>query len=156
MMYGLTSTLYLVLNVSVDIRVPEQGLVTITPEEVFGSNVLVLVLLRPLLVRHVSQVLSVLSMVKLNLGDWDSSQNKNWNSNKVSDLLPQSGDTSRVSGLVLEVLDVLLTSGLVVLTLEWVFLKVFGDGAVAVRGVSLERTLSESSKHCEFFSLSFE
>lgn len=145
------TTLHLVLNVSVDVRVPEQGLVTITPEEVSGSNVLVLVLLRPLLVRQVSQVLSVLSMLKLDLGHWNSSQNENWDSNKVGDFLPQSGDTSRVSSLVLEVLDVLLTGGLVVLALEWVFLEVFGDGAVAVGGVSLERTLSESSKHCEFY-----
>lgn len=133
---------------SVDIRVPEQGLVTITPEEVSGSNVLVLVLLRPFLIRQVSQVLSVLSMVKLNLGNWNSSQNKNWNGDKVSDFLPQSSDTSRVSSLVLEILDVLLTGGLVVLTLVWVFLEVFRDGAVAVRGVSFERTLGESSEHC--------
>lgn len=132
---------------SVDIRVPEQSLVSITPEKVLGSDVLVFILSWPLLIGQVSQVLSVLSMVKLNLGNWNSSQNKNWNSNEISDFLPQTGDACRVMSFVFKILNVFLASSLVVLTLEWVFLNELRNGAVAVGSVSLECTLSKSSEH---------
>lgn len=90
-----------ILNVSVDLRIPEQGLVTITPEEVSGSEVLVGVLDGPCLISEVAFVLSVLSMVQFYLDDRDSGQNDGRESNEVGDLLPSGSDGARVLDLFL-------------------------------------------------------
>lgn len=132
---------------SVDVRVPEQGLVSIAPEELLQSNVLVFVLSGPLLVAEVSLVLSVVGVVKLHLSDRDGSQCHHWEGNKESDLLPQSGNTLRVVGGLLHLLLEGLTSLLVVLSLESVLLDELGHVAVTVGVESLERALGSSSEH---------
>lgn len=137
---------------SVDVRVPEQGLVTIAPEELLLSKVVVFVLSRPLRVRQVTQVLSVLSMLQFNTGNWDGSQQDDWQSNVVGDLGPQLGDTLRVVNFLRAFSDELFTSLLVVS--EGIFQDVLGHVAVAMGVESNEIASSQVSKHF-FFLLWF-
>lgn len=76
------------LDVSVTVAVPEQSLITITPEELLVSDVLIIVLGWPFFIGQMLLVLSVLSVVQFNVDDWDSGQDNGWNGNKVGDLLP--------------------------------------------------------------------
>ncbi|KAH3667785.1 hypothetical protein WICMUC_005317 [Wickerhamomyces mucosus] len=68
---------------SVNDWVPEQGFITITPEKVFGSNVLEIVLNWPFFIRDMSQMFSVVSMFNFNKVCVDSSGNNSWCSDKV-------------------------------------------------------------------------
>lgn len=138
----------LLLDVSVDVRVPEQGLVAVTPEELLGSQVLVFVLSGPLFVGHVSQVVSVLTVLQLNTTDRNGSQNNGWDSHVVGNLGPQLGDTLRVVDLLSVFLLESLTSGLV--DLEGIVLDELGHVTVAVAvGVeSSKGTVRQISKHC--------
>lgn len=138
----------LLLDVSVDVRVPEQGLVAVTPEELLGSQVLVFVLSRPLFVGHVSQVVPVLTVLQLNTTDRNGSQNNGWDSHVVGNLGPQLGDTLRVVDLLSVFLLESLTSGLV--DLEGIVLDELGHVTVAVAvGVeSSKGTVRQISKHC--------
>lgn len=146
------------LDVSVDIRVPEQGLVTVTPEESVLSQVLVVVLNLPFLVSKVLQVFSVFSMLQFNVTYWDRSDENSWDSNEVSDSLPQLGDTLRVVDFFFVVLDKGFSSGLV--DFGWgigSFAYELGNAvAVAVRVESLESELWGSSEHSVMLALSME
>lgn len=88
-------------DVSVNIRVPEQSLVTIAPEEFLLPDVLVVVLSGPLFIWDFSQMLSVFSMVQFNLTNWDGSQKNNRESNNVRYFFPHIGDTLGVFRLFL-------------------------------------------------------
>lgn len=134
------------LNVSVDVGVPEQGLVTIAPEELLLSDVLVVVLHRPLLVREVSHVLSVLSVLQLNVDNWDSSQSNGWECNDVDQLLPSGSNALRVVDLLLISLLEGLTSLLVDLAgRESCVVEELGRGVMRVE--SSEAELLDSLKH---------
>jgi hypothetical protein len=85
--------LFLRLDMSVDVRVPEQGLVTVTPEELLLSHVLVFVLSWPFFITQMGKVLSVFSVVQFNFDNWNSSQQDSWKGNEVNGLLPSVGDT---------------------------------------------------------------
>ena len=137
----------LVLNVSVEVIVPEQSLVTITPEAFVGSDVLVVVLHWPLFIREVLGVLSVLSVLQFNFDNWDSSEKNGWEGNKVGDLLPQVGNTFRMVNLFFSLFDELFT-GCLVHNRESGFVYVLGSTeAMAVRVETGEAALNCSSKH---------
>lgn len=139
----------LVLHVSVDVGVPEQRLVSIAPEKLLLSNVLVVVLSRPLLITEMSHVFSVVSVVDLHLGDRNGSQSHHWEGNEKSDFLPQGGHPLGVVGGFLHLLLECFTSLLVVLVLEGVLLDELGHVTVAAGVESLERALGGSSKHLD-------
>lgn len=131
---------------SVDIWVPEQSLVTVTPEELLLSDVLVFVLSWPFVVRQVTQVLSVLGVLELNVSDWDGSQSNDWKSNEVSDLGPQLGDTLRVVHLLVVFSDKLF-AGLLVVSEGILSEELRVTVAVAVGVESDEVASSQVSEH---------
>lgn len=137
----------LILNVSVDVGVPEQGLVTVTPEELVGSDVLVLVLSGPLLIGNVSHVLSVLGVLLLNLANGDGGQEDGRDSNHVGQFLPQLGDTLGVVSLVLNGLNPLLAGSGVALTGEGVLVDELGSAKRTVGVESSSGELGGSSQH---------
>ena len=140
---------------SVDVGVPEQRLVSIAPEELLLSDVLVLVLHGPLLVGQVSQMLPVFGVVKLDFGDRNGRQEHNRQRHVKRDLLPQFRDALRVVGLLVLGLLKRLAGLLVVEVLEWVFFDELRHVTVAVRVESLERALGEISEHFIVFLLPF-
>ena len=93
---------------SVDSRVPEQGFVTVTPEELRGSNVLVVVLNGPFRVGHVSQVFTVVGVFLFDLTDGDGGQEDGGDGDEVGQFLPQLGDGFGVFDLVVDVFNPLL------------------------------------------------
>lgn len=78
------------LNMSVDDRVPEQCLVTITPEERLDSDVLVFVISWPFRIWDVLQMLTVVVMFLFDKVGVDRSKGNSWQSNEQTDLVPQS------------------------------------------------------------------
>lgn len=122
-----------ILNVSVDLRVPEHGLVPIAPEELFGSIVHVRVLDGPFGVSKVALVLSVLGVLQLDLDNGDCSQDNSGESNKVGDLLPSRRDGAGV----LDLLFVGLSKGLASLQIGLV-------GEVVDQGRHTEMVTGES------------
>lgn len=94
---------------SVDSRVPEQGLVTVTPEELRSSDVLVVVLSGPFRVGHVSKVFTVFSVFLFDLANGDGGQEDGGDGDKVGQLLPQLGDGFGVVDLGFDIFDPLLT-----------------------------------------------
>lgn len=137
--------MHLILDVSVDVRVPEQGLVSVTPEKLLLSQVLVLVLSWPFFVWDLTQVRSVLSMVQFGLAHRNGCQENGWQGNKVGDFQPQVGDTFGVVNLFLVFLDESFT-GLFVVS-ESILLDQLRHMAVAMRVVSHKGTLGNSSEH---------
>lgn len=84
--------------------VPEQSLVTVTPEVLGGSNVLVVVLRRSLVVRQSGVSSTVSKMVRLLLVNPSTSDDENGSNNVDRNLLPELSSLLRVrDGLILEV-----------------------------------------------------
>jgi hypothetical protein len=85
--------------------VPEQGLVTITPEKLGGSNVLVVVLSGQFIVGLSGVSSSVSKMIGLLLVDPSSSDSKNGSNNKDGNFLPELSGTLGVRNSLLLELD---------------------------------------------------
>lgn len=91
--------------------VPEQGLVSISPEVVLDTNVLEFHILGTLVLRNSQLVSTVLSVLLLNVVRVDSSENKSGNKHKDGNLLPQlSSSLGMLLGVGVVVVE--LTSGL--------------------------------------------
>lgn len=101
------------VDVSVDDWVPEQSLVTVTPEERLPSDVHVLVVSWPVGIWDVGQVGPVLSVLLLNEVGVDGSQQDGWGSNEVRNLEPELVCALTVGGLGLQGLLERLSSSLV-------------------------------------------
>lgn len=78
----------LILDVTVDLWVPERGLVTITPEEVFVSDVLEFVFLWPFVIWDFSQMSNMFHVFLFDKVGVDSGQTNGWQSNKECDFFP--------------------------------------------------------------------
>jgi hypothetical protein len=132
--------------VSVDIRVPEQSLVSVTPEKLLLSNVLVLVLGGPFLIGELSQVLSVLGVMHFNVHNWNSGQCNGREGNQVSQSLPGVGNSFGMVSFFRLFLDEFFTSLFVHMGKSGLG-NVLGHMTVA-RGVEAGKgALAGSSKH---------
>lgn len=145
-------TSLLLLNV-VELVVPEEGLVSVAPEELVASNVLVLVLSRELVIGKAGVSVVVVKVLLLNnVGVVGSSKN-NGSDDKDGDLHPQVGGLGRVvSGLLLES-DVFLSSngvgGVGESGTDLALVASLGMNRVHASGGEEGSTFSESAgKHC--------
>lgn len=138
--------LYLRLNVSVDVRVPEQSLVSVTPEKLLLSKVLVLILSGPFFIWKLSQVLSVLGMMHFNVHNWNGGQCNGRECNQVSQSLPGVGNSFGMLSFFRLFFDEFFTSFFVHMW-ESGLGNVLGHMTVA-RGVEAGKgALAGSSKH---------